>query len=199
MQAALSQENFAQQVWDRYGYGTRMIGLVFARYTNEDVKKIIDSNFDYWDEVSGVDVDFFWAGYGEYYHGRETKTKLKIKVDKNRNSIFYDESAMQSFKKSYPTLKKLKRDRVAVVFVGYENGKPLFDDAICFQFPKSIDKDEYRETMNDLIVLCKDHKGFHDFKVALRKYQVTCKIQNIDIFDIASVVGGIASGVSLFH
>lgn len=42
----------------------RIIVIVLARYDLDAVKDIIRRNYNYWHELTGNNLDFFWLGYG---------------------------------------------------------------------------------------------------------------------------------------
>jgi len=66
--------------------GVRLVGLLFSRPTSPLAKEEIIPNLDYFHHRSGNHVDFFCAGYGQYWQGRRDEFPDQTRVGPGQHS-----------------------------------------------------------------------------------------------------------------
>lgn len=98
-------ENYCKE---KYGTQEKVIGIMIARYSLEEVKHIVEENYNYWNHLSGKEFDVFWIGYESI----DFPAYSDWKKVRGINSLFYSDKIL-SFE-----VKKLRKEK----FIDYRDG-----------------------------------------------------------------------------
>lgn len=174
----------------KYSYiPKRIIVIVLARFDLDEIKSIIRKHYDYWNELTGETLDFFWLGYdyehspGDYLFGEEKDYINSLKFD-NR-----------SFIKDLKRLEKLIDydfgDEIGLLLFETFNGSVRYDRSLYLNIEALAHQEvdtKLKKFFRFLIRACSFHNRIKDIKSDLKGIRLLYSLKDITLIDMLSVV-----------
>lgn len=191
MVEALTIERLKKEVeGGRYEHDERrIVGIMLARYEIPEVREIINSSYNYWDENSQRDFDVFWAGYGAYLYPDEvSKGKIILDFPDNRKRVYYDQKAFVTIKNECNRIfKKKYKDYMQMVLLNYHDGRLWFEESLCMDLKN--DKESIYEIMEWLIEECSTKSCVEEIKLSYGLKKIKDIVKKITLSDAIAVLG----------
>ena len=166
-----------------------IIVIVLARFDLDEVKSIIRKHYNYWHELTGENVDFFWLGYdvnhtpGEYRGENERDFINGLKFD-NRSFIV-----------DVYRLEKLTDynfgDEIGLLLVETFNGHVRFDRSLYLNIEALAHQEvdtKLKKFFRFLINSCKSHSRIKDINGDLKRIRRFYSLKDITLIDMLNLV-----------
>lgn len=142
-----------------------VVGIMLARYSKSNVKKVIAESYEYWHKNTKSDFDIAWIGYTQDEYARKGGLCEKV-VEFDDQKIYFD---MDDYIESKNILKQrykiIKRDNFELLLVNYYDRKLHLDENIRIDLSQNQDNiDRIIELITDI---CSKSNDLKEIKKAL--------------------------------
>ena len=131
----------------------KIIVLVFARYSLPEVKKMISSNYEYWNTRTEKGVDFYWLGYSY-----ENNPFTNYGNDNPLKHISFDYDVFnEDIKTISQEINKKLSDVTGLLLCNYHDGRVHFKESFYINIEELVQNKENTKLkvyFNELIDLC---------------------------------------------
>ncbi len=166
----------------------RIIVIVLARFDLEEVKNIIKKHYDYWNELTSENLDFFWLGYDTDFMTAESRDADKDTIIKH--ILFNNRSYIRDVKR----LKKLTgidiKDEIGLLLLDVDNGSVKYEKRLYLRIERLIHKEadtNLKTFFSYLIIACSGNACIEEVRKKLKIMHFVLSTKELSISDILDV------------
>lgn len=168
----------------------KIIVIVLARYDLVEVRSIIRQHYDYWDALTGEQLDFFWLGYSVW--GRPNSPGCNTAFDDWFSPVFFDN---RTFIKDVARLEKLTDydfgDEIGLLLFETFNGIVRYDRSLYLNIEALAHQEvdtKLKRFFRALIRSCSVNSRITEVKNELMTKRFLYSLKDITIIDLLNVV-----------
>lgn len=173
----------------------KIVVIVLARFDLDETKSILRKHFNYWNELTGKDVNFYWLGYGPYKN--PTRCECRCKEDFCDKLKFSNAIYVSEVKRLEKLLDYQFDDEIGLLLLDCNKGSIQYEKSLYLNIENLAHQEvdtKLKKFIRCLIEVCSNNKCIEEVKTELKTKKTLYDLGDITVSD---VLGAAGSGLGL--